>query len=276
MAELNWSETRAQLAAIAQARWRVFVHSLRTSRGSMELASRIFMSSFFGLGGIGGAIGLAAGAYYLVAQGKAEWVAALFWPVFVFWQLFPVMATAFSETLDPEMLLRFPLNYGSYFLVRIVYGSLDVSTALGLTWTTAIVIGIGIAKLWLLPWGTLVAIAFTTVNISLARLIFAWVERWLAQRRTREIFGIVILLFALGAQLVGPILVRYGHRSAPAAIRIGQDLAPEQKFVPPGAAGAAIADVSSGHAPMGFAHLLVLCAYTTVFAFLLHIRLKKQ
>ncbi len=276
MAELGSSETRAQLAAIAQARWRVFVHSLRTSRGTMELASRIFMSLFFGIGGIGGAIGLAAGAYYLVAQGKADWVAALFWPVFVFWQLFPVMATAFSESLDPEMLLRFPLNYPSYFLVRMVYGSLDVSTALGLTWSTAIVIGVGIAKMWLLPWTAVVAIAFAAVNISLARLIFAWVERWLAQRRTREIFGIVILLLALSAQLVGPMMAHYGRRSAPTAIRIGQDLAPEQKLIPPGTAGSAIADAASGHAATGFAHLLILCAYLAVLLLLLHIRLKKQ
>ncbi len=276
MAELISSETRAQLAVIAQTRWRVFVHSLRTSRGAMELASRVFMALFFGIGGIGGAVGLATGAYFLVSEGKTGWLPALLWPVFVFWQLFPVMATAFSESLDPATLLRFPLSYPSYFLVRVVYGSLDVSTGLGLTWSAALVVGVGMANIWLLPSAILVAVAFAAVNIALARLVFAWVERWLAQRKTREILGVVILLLALSVQLVGPVMARYGRRSTPAATRIAQDLAPEQKLSPPGAAAGAIGELANRHVAAGAGYFLVLCAYVAVFGLLLHIRLQKQ
>ena len=276
MAGMTSTQTRAQLSAIAMVRWRAFVYSLRTRRGSMELASRIFMGLFFAFGGLAGAVGLASGAYYFVSHGRASWLAALFWPIFVFWQLFPVMATAFSESLDPSTLLRFPLSYPSYFLVRVIYGSLDVSTALGLTWVFAITVGVTIANAGLLPAVLLTALAFALVNIALARLIFAWVERWLAQRKTREIFGVIVLLLALSGQLIGPIMSRYGRKSAPHAVQIAQELSPEQKLVPPGAAGAAIASVANRRLLGGLGFFLLLCAYSSVFFALLHLRLLKQ
>jgi ABC-2 type transport system permease protein len=234
------------------------------------------MGLFFGFGGIAGAAALGSGAYYFVSHGRAQWMAVLFWPVFLFWQLFPVMATAFSEALDPSTLLRFPLSYRSYFLVRIAYGSLDVSTALGLLWLSAIGIGVGIAKPALLPWAILVGLGFALVNISLARLVFAWVERWLAQRKTREIFGVVVLLLALSGQLIGPLLSRYGRRTAPHAAVLAQELSPEQRLLPPGAAGASLAGWSNHSFANGLGYFLLLCAYGGVFLWLLHLRLYKQ
>jgi ABC-2 type transport system permease protein len=268
--------SRGQFSAIARVRWHMFVHSLRTRRGAMELASRIFVTIFFGFGGLAGAMGLASGAYYFVSQARAPWLPVLYWPVFVFWQLFPVMATAFSENLDSSTLLRFPMTYRSYFLVRILYGSLDVSTGLGLLWLLGITAGVALAKIALLPFALLVAVAFAAANISLARLTFAWVERWLAQRKTREIFGVLVLLFALGGQLIGPVLGRYGRKSAPGATRIAQQLAPEQSILPPGAAGAALANLTSARSAAALGYVLLLCAYSALFLFLLHLRLHKQ
>lgn len=276
MAGINLPRNYGQFSAIARVRWQMFVHSLRTRRGSMELASRIFVSIFFGFGGLGAAMGLGSGAYYFVAQGRTEWLPVLFWTVFVFWQLFPVMATAFSDNLDSSALLRFPLSYRSYFLVRMLYGSLDVSTGLGLLWVTAITIGIAAAKINLLPFAICIAALFAILNISLARLTFAWVERWLAQRKTREIFGVIVLLLALSGQLIGPILSRYGRRSAPGATRLFHELSPEQKILPPGAAGAALANATSLHPAAAFGYVLILCAYSALFLSLLHIRLYQQ
>ena len=80
---------RRQMAAVAELRWRVFVNSLRTFRGRLELASRIFIGIAFAAGGIGGAAGLGGAAWYLITQGDAGWLGTLLWPVFLFWQLFP-------------------------------------------------------------------------------------------------------------------------------------------------------------------------------------------
>jgi ABC-type glycerol-3-phosphate transport system permease component len=100
--------TRQQLAAIAGLRWRLFVNSLRNRRGKAELVSRIIISLAFTLGGLGGAafFGIAAG--YFIAEGKPGHLAVLLWLVFFFWQVFPLMATAFTNNPDSSDLLRFP------------------------------------------------------------------------------------------------------------------------------------------------------------------------
>ena len=67
-------QARQQMAAVAGLRWRVFVNSLRTFRGRMELASRIFISLAFLGGGIGGAVGLGGAAWFLILHGNVEWL----------------------------------------------------------------------------------------------------------------------------------------------------------------------------------------------------------
>ena len=76
-------QARQQLAAIAELRWRIFVNSLRTFRGRLELVSRIFIGLAFVAGGIGGAIGLGGAAWFLISEGNPEWLGALLWPVFL-------------------------------------------------------------------------------------------------------------------------------------------------------------------------------------------------
>ena len=112
MSELNLTvHACGQLAAIANLRWRLFINSLRTTRGKLEFLSRGLVSLAFLLGGLGGCFGMAAGAFYFLSAGKPELLALLLWPVFFFWQVFPLMATAFTNNPDSSNLLRFPLSY---------------------------------------------------------------------------------------------------------------------------------------------------------------------
>ena len=93
-------EIRGQFSAIARVRWQLFVNSLRTIRGRLEVVARVFTFFGFGMGAIVGSVGLGAAAWYFVSSQKTEWLPVLLWPVFLFWQLFPVMATAFTENVD--------------------------------------------------------------------------------------------------------------------------------------------------------------------------------
>ena len=93
----------------------------------------------------------------------------------------------------------------------------------------------------LLPWAAVVLLTFAIVNMLLARMMFAWLERWLAQRRTREIMGILFFLCILSLQLIGPLIAYYEHRSKPETRILGQKLSIAQKPLPPGLAAAAIA-----------------------------------
>jgi ABC-2 type transport system permease protein len=276
MARLT-SQSRGQLAAIAQVRWHMFTHSLRTTKGALELFSRVVISIVIAAGGLGGAVLLGVTAWYFVSHGRPEALALLLWPVFLFWQLFPVMATALTETMDSSHLLRFPLNYPAYVLVRLVYGALDPATVLGTLWLLGITLGVGWARPGhLFLWTALVLALFAAVNILLTQMIFAWVERWLAQRRTREIFAVLFFLAMISLQLVGPMLTRYGERPNATFHKISRIANPVQAMLPPGVAAASIVGAADGRYPLALAFLAGLVLYAAAILRMLGVRLRAQ
>jgi ABC-2 type transport system permease protein len=269
-------EIRGQFSAIARVRWQLFVNSLRTIRGRMEVVAHGFMFFGFGMGAIVGSIGLGFTAWYFVSSGRADWLAVLLWPVFLFWQLFPVMASAFTENVDSSNLLRFPLTFPSYFLIRIAYGSLDPSTALGSLWLVGMAMGIASASPALFLTAAPVLLLFAIFNILLARMLFTWVERWLAQRRAREILGIFFLLMVIGVQFIGPLVRHFGNRSQPAVSRAVVEVLPIERLLPPGLAGQTIAHSLRGEYAFALGSFALLCAYTLAVLWLLNLRLRQQ
>lgn len=269
-------EVRGQLSAITRFRWQVFTNSLRTMRGRMEVVSRILVGLMFALFGVGGAIGLAAASYYFANNGKLEYLAFLLWPILLYWQLFPVMATAFTETLDSTHLLRFPLTYPSYFCIRVAMGLLDPVTLVAVLWLLGIMVGTAIAQPSLLIWTAFVLFIFATFNVLLTRMIFAWLERWLAQRRSREIMGVIFLIFIIGVQFIGPLTGRYGSKSKPEVESIVAHISPVQRALPPGLAAASIAQMSPARWPVSVAYIVALGAYLVAIGWFLGVRLRAE
>jgi ABC-2 type transport system permease protein len=267
---------RGQFAAIARVRWQLFINGLRTIRGRLEVVARGFMFLAFGVAGLGGSLALGFASWFVVSHGKVEWLAVLLWPVFLFWQLFPVMASTFTENVDSSNLLRFPLSFPSYFMIRLVYGALDPSTVLGCLWMFGLAIGIGIAQPVLFLWAALVLVAFAIFNILLARMIFSWVERWLAQRRTREILGAVIFVFIICFQFIGPLMSRIGRHGHPEMSRITTLVLPYERAFPPGLAAEAIARATHGAFTPAMAAFALECVYALAILWLLNVRLRAQ
>ena len=277
MAELTVAPgVREQLAAVARVRWQLFVNSLRTLRGRMELVSHIFITLGFVAGGIGGLAASCGAAYYVVSRGKAEWLAIILWPIFFFWQLFPVVATAFTENFDTSNLLRFPLSYSSFALIRIVYGSLEPATMLSSLWLLGVASGVAMASPPLFPWAAIALLLVAAVNILLARMIFSWVERWLAQRRTREILGVFFLLFIISFQLIGPLMSRYGRSAHPDLRQFADRVLPIQRLLPPGTAASAIASAADGDYAIAAGTLGILGIYGAAIFWFLDLRLRAQ
>ena len=265
---------RAQLAAIAWLRWRMFANSLRSSRGKAEVISRVLMTIFFGVGGFGGTLACGFAAWYFVSQGKPEMLAVMFWAVFLFWQLFPIMSTAFTNNPDSGDLLRFPLGYRAYFLIRLAYGCFDPATALGCLWLTGMLLGIAAASPLLLVWALPVVLLFAAFNLLFLQMVFAWLERWLAQRRTREIMGVLFILVMLSIQLIGPAMQHFERR--PAAQKTLDLVVSVQAFLPPGLAADAIAQVVHERFAVGGSSFLLLGSIAALMGCLLHLRLRAQ
>jgi len=271
-----WAEAHVQLATIARLRWWLFVNSLQSTRGQMEVVSRIMIGLVFAVGAVGGAIGLGGAAYFFVSQNKTEWLTLVLWPVFLFWQLFPILATAFTENLDSTNLLRFPLSYPAYFLVRLAYGMFDPATTLGSLWLAGICIGVGYASPPLLLWAGGALLTFAIVNVALSRMIFAWLERWLAQRRTREIMSVVFFLLLLGFQLIAPLSNGHGGISRRKAERLVVQITPLQRALPPGLAAGAITQIQVGRYTTSAAYWSLLCGYVVVILWLMNLRLREE
>jgi ABC-2 type transport system permease protein len=265
-----------QFTAIADLRLHMFLNSLRSRRGQMELASRLLITLVFVVGGIGGFTVATGLAWYFVSHNNAEYMALLLWPIFFFWQLFPVMSTAFTNNPDSADLLRFPLTYRSYFLIRLAYGFFDPASALGTVALTGILLGTTVARPLLFPWALLVLFTFALFNLVLMQTVFTWLERWLAQRRTREIMAVLFILAMFSFQLIGPMIGRLGRTPHPQLGRTIQVGTQVQAVLPPGLAANAIAQTSHAQFLLGFSSLLFLGALTLGIAALLHLRLRAQ
>ncbi len=170
-----------QMALMAELRWRLFWNSLRTWRGRLELVSRVLLFLLAGLFVMGIGFGLGRAASFFVRRDAAWGIEALLWVVFGVWQLFPWFAAAATTQFEFRGLLRFPLCFPSFFLLSLSYGLFDPAAVIGFVWLGCIGSGICLARPGLLPTTCVVLGLFAAMNVLLNRVVFSWLERWLAR-----------------------------------------------------------------------------------------------
>jgi ABC-2 type transport system permease protein len=280
---------REQFATVAWLRWRVFVNGLRSRQRKAEAVGAVFLSIGMLLFGIVPGIAFAVGAYYLVSHPETHFFALsiLFWIVFLYWQFIPAISIAFSEIFDASTFLRFPVTLSTYYWLWLAFGSLDPALIPPIIWLSGMFVGIVIADPLLAPIAALVLFTFALMNLLLSRLILAYAERWMAQRKTREVVGALIALSGVGFQVVIRLGGRYAvaHRNSPILAYVTNF----QHALPPGIAARCIEFAapihphpsvvsvgSSPHYSEAFLQLAFLLAYTIVFGLVLGIRLRGQ
>ncbi len=215
---------RQQYAALAAMRWQVFRNSLRTGKGVLEFGARVLSYAMFGMLGLGMSVGFGFGSFAMITSGHVQYLPILFWVVSLIWLMLPVVMASMQEQFDLGILLRFPVSFRSYFLLYLIFGLVDVSTVTGALCCLGLGIGITVARPELLPWIGLALAVFAAFNVLLVRAIFAWIDRWLAQRKTREIVGAIFLALVLCMQLLNPALYQGRHRGARGfEERVGQE-----------------------------------------------------
>jgi len=267
---------REQLRAIAAIRWQLSLNSLRSVRGRLNLVSRGFAGLLVIGAGIGGGIAIGAAAWGITAEHKKLLLAIPFWLISIFWQLFPVMASAFTQNVDTSALLRFPMSYPTYFLVRLAYGALDIATALGACWSFGLFVGICVADIALFPWALLAVGGTVIFNLLLARMIFVWIEHWLSLRRSREVISLIFVLLMVCFQLAGPVLGRYSHLPAMQRFHVLARFIPLERALPPGLAAEIVEEASNRRVSSPVLSFLALVGYTGAVLLPLHLRLRKQ
>jgi ABC-2 type transport system permease protein len=153
---------------------------------------------------------------------------------------------------------------------------LDPSTLICGLWVTGIATGITVAAPALFPLVVLICLVFAALNILFAQMIFAWLERWLATRRTREIMGILFFFFVIGIQFLAPAERHFIHGGHVTFGPLILSVLPIERLLPPGLAAAAIENAAGSNLAGAAASLALLSAFALLFFWLLQIRLRKQ
>src|ERR1700683_3374624 len=268
--------TKGQLfSTVAYLRGRLLVNSLRTVRGRLEAVSRLLLGFSMTAASLGGGVLLAVVAHKCAVKSNALYLDLALWLIFGFWQLYPLFGTLFSPPFESGELLRFPLSFSSFYLLSFSYELLNPVTWVCGMWMLGIFVGTAIGRpLLAIPAGA-VLLSFVLFNILLARVIFTWLERWLAQRKTRELLSILFFLFIISLQFLGPILQHYNQRHRQPSERLIW-LMKVQKFFPPGLTANSLGNMFLGRYALGAAALAGLAGYILIFALLLQIRLRAQ
>jgi ABC-2 type transport system permease protein len=262
----------AQLRLVGWVRWRLFVNGLRTLRGKASLVLTIVTAVVIGTVVLGLGLGLGVGSWYAISSGKPFILPGELWFVFLAWLLLPILISGFGAESDPASLLRFPLRYGTFVLLAFAHGIFDPVAVAALYCLLAMLAGIAVASPGALLWAIPALAVFALLNLLLSRTIFAWLSRWLAQRRTREILGAVFFLLMLSFQLVGPLTERYGKHALPMVTR----LASASRLLPPSMAASAITAGHAGRPGNALGELVGLLVYSGVLGWLLSIRLRAE
>src|SRR6185437_15377781 len=269
MAELAGEiSTRAQLAAIAAVRWRLMLNSMRTARGTMEVVAQVGASVWLAILGSGGGIGFGVATWYFLSHGQPAVLLLFAWGLFLFWQIFPLAATAFTEQADTSNLTRFPLSFRAYVIVRVAFGAFDVATLVGSLCLLGSVVGAACASPALLPWAVAGALLFAAFNVVLAQTIFAWIER----RKTREIVMVLFFFVIIGFQFIGPIARHWSG----ARVDVGAMAAwlPLAEWLPPGLAVHALGQAAAGAWLTAAGAVLELAGCAAATTALLGVRLR--
>jgi ABC-2 type transport system permease protein len=277
---------RTQLLAVAWLRWRIFVNSAFRRRGTgrapglvLAILVRIIVWPFLALMVVGPVGGSGFLAWAAIANNHPQRLAPLLAGIMLLWLFVNIngqnVAAAISS-FDPSSLIRFPLRFGRYLVLRVFIGLLSPSTIVGCLALLAAAIGIGVADSALALPALMVLAVYALANIFLMRMIGAWFERWLANRRFREFLSALMALSAVGFQFLnyqrGPTHA-YGGRTS-LIMNVVRGSGTGLRWLPPGFAAHAI--LERAHSFAALANLAALAVSATLFAVVFAIRLHKQ
>ncbi|MGH9594276.1 MAG: hypothetical protein ACRD5L_14385, partial [Bryobacteraceae bacterium] len=253
-------------------RWRMFRHGLRSVSAKLHMIGMIVTGLMWGLISVGVGVGIGVGSYFLMQRMQLQILGLILWGIFLFWQVFPILAAQFAPNFDSSSMLRFPLRFSSFFAINLGYGLADPTALTGVLWHLALLAGIGLARPELLPGAALVVFLSVAMNLLLGRMIFTWLERLLAQRRTREYMFVLFFVAVIALQFSGVVVQKWGHP-------LGGFFQRTMGFwsaLPPGRAGSAISAFALWYTSEALVSCAALLLYAAAFGALLAYRLHAE
>ena len=284
MAGLRAISAAQQFAAIAFLRWRLFVNGFRRKGGAGELVARIVVYPIGLLFVVGPSLGAGFSAYGAVAYHHFDLLAVIFWAITLLQIFVSINLSAPGLSFDPEALIRFPLTFSRFLVVRLFLGLLSASTIIGTAALLATAVGITVARHDLALIAFTAAVLLAVTNTLFVRMVFAWVDRWLSTRRARELFTGVIILSSIGIQWVNVTFNSgFNHRDpaaqqrkVAAAVRFYHATQSITNRFPAGLAGVSVSNVAGGAAGYAMANLFAILLFALLFLAVFAWRMQRE
>jgi ABC-2 type transport system permease protein len=257
-----------QIRNVGWLRWRILRNSIRNKNRRLDLIGLIFSGLFSLIFVIGMTFAFFFVTRYLFERHLESLFGLVFLALLLWWQLFPILLAGFAPQFPFRSLLRFPMSLSAFYFIGMAYGLADSAALAALMWMLAMLAATLLAQPAAAPALILVCLLFTALNITIERLIGAWVEKLLAKRKTREVFFTLFVLAMVSLQFLNPVMQKYGRALLP----VVRSWVPYLWLLPSSFAGDTIAQVGAHH----WAHALLkfggLAVYTGIFTVLLRMR----
>ena len=261
-----------QLWLVAGLRWKTFRNGLRSKSEKMHLLGTIMLSLVFGAMVLGLSVGIGFGSYQIAESGRWILLSAILWGIFAFWQFVPILASQTNPGFDGRNLLRFPLRFSSFLMMSVAYGMADPFAVAAILWHIAMLIGVSIARPQVMWWAALALGTSVVMNLLFNRMLFSWLERVLAKRRTREVLAAIFILSMVSLQFTSVIVQRWRKP----ILRFVDETAIVWKHLPPTETGTAIGDAAAQNSVPALEAIGLVAACAVAFGGLFAIRVHAQ
>ncbi len=289
LTELSGRATRSipaaqQFRAVAYLRWCLFRNGFRRKGGKGELAARIAVFPIAALFVIGPMAAAFSTAYAAGKEGNLGWLLPIFWVIFALQIVVSINIAPPGLSFDPESLIRFPVTFSRFLVIRLFLGLLSASTIIGTLALLAAALGVSIAVPSLTVIAFAAALTLALCNMLFIRMVFAWVDRWLSTRRAREFFTFFIIAFSIGIQYLNVTFNGFGrhttHREQrakiDAAVRFYHHVQPYLAALPPGFAASSILNTRNGATSLAAANILGILLAAAVFLAIFAWRMQRE
>jgi len=201
-----------QLKLIAGLRWNLLKNNLQRKNNRWDLIGMILAAAGSASVVVGLCVAFYAGAYFFLTTGRASWMPLLYWAIFLWWQLVPILVAGFGANFEFRNLLRFPLSLRAFYILGVGYGFADFAAVSSLCWIASMLVAAAVGQVRLLPVMALASLLFVLVNVTLERLIGSWLEKIFANRRARELLVGLFVLSVVSMNFLNLAVQHWGGR----------------------------------------------------------------
>ena len=201
-----------QLRLVAGLRWNLLKNGLRRKNNRWDLIGIILAAAGSAVMMVGLCVAFYVGAYFFLTKGRARWMSLLYWGIFLWWQVVPILVAGFGANFEFRKLLRFPLSLRAFYILGLGYGFADFAAVSSICWIASMLVATAVGRAQLLPVMMMGSALFILVNVTLERLIGSWLEKIFANRRARELLVGLFVLSMVSMNFLNVGLQRWGDR----------------------------------------------------------------